>query len=346
MASRKLSVGYHAGEYEGLDCSWSRGVSGYRGFVSEVFFPLPGMVSGVRQSDFAEGGNASRFYRDLSRLRAMDIDGVLLLDAACFGVDVVSESFFRTVERGVQAVKEAIHLKAVVTMTPPLAEFLKKAFPKLEIRASVNERIGFVNQMEYAGRCYDGFYLRSDLCRDVRLVEKSRKWCDAHGKTLHLVANSGCLYECPFMLEHLNTMGHQAEIAAGGSAWSGRAMQCREALAEEANRVKILQGGWIRPRDLSRMEAFFDTIALLSNDIQQALKVLAAYTTGRWDGDLLELLEPCHAGLEGMPPIRDDALPDDWFEKTSTCGHACADCNYCENVFQRMVALATAKGGE
>ena len=148
------------------------------------------------------------------------------------------------------------------------------------------------------------------------------------------------------MLEHLNTMGHQAEIAAGGSAWSGRAMQCREALAEEANRVKILQGGWIRPRDLSRMEAFFDTIALLSNDIQQALKVLAAYTTGRWDGDLLELLEPCHAGLEGMPPIRDDALPDDWFEKTSTCGHACTDCNYCENVFQRMVALATAKGGE
>ena len=216
MTSRKLSVGYHAGEYEGLDCSWSRGVSGYRGFVSEVFFPLPGMVSGVRQSDFADGGNASRFYRDLSRLRAMDIDGVLLLDAACFGGDVVSESFFRTVERGVQAVKEAIHLKAVVTMTPPLAEFLKKAFPKLEIRASVNERIGFVNQMEYAGRCYDGFYLRSDLCRDVRLVEKSRKWCDAHGKTLHLVANSGCLYECPFMLEHLNTMGHQAEIAAGG----------------------------------------------------------------------------------------------------------------------------------
>ena len=81
-------------------------------------------------------------------------------------------------------------------------------------------------------------------------------------------------------------------------------------------------------------------------DIQQALKVLAAYTTGRWDGDLLELLAPCHAGLEGMPPIRDDALPDDWFEKTSTCGHACTDCNYCENVFQRMVALATAKGGE
>lgn len=346
MVRRKLSIGYHAGDYEGLDCSWSRGVSGYREFVSEIFFPLPGMVSGVRQSDFADDGNASRFYRDLSRLRAMDVEGVLLLDAACYGGDVVSEPFFRLIGRGVQMVKEVIHLKAVVTMTPPLAEFLKKSLPKLEIRASVNERIGFVNQMEYAGRCYDGFYLRNDLSRDIRLVEKARKWCDANGKTLHLVANSGCLYECPFFLEHLNTMGHQAAIAAGGSDWSGRAMQCREALTEKANRVKLLQGGWIRPQDLSRVESYFDTIALLSNDIPQALKVLSAYTTGQWDGDLLELLEPCHAGLEGMPPIRNDALPDDWFEKTSACGHACDSCDYCAGVFQRMDALASAKGGE
>ncbi len=338
MLGRKLSIGYHAGSYDDLDCSWSRGVSSYRGFVSEVFFPLPGMASGLRQADFADDGNASRFFRDLSRLRAMDVNGVLLFDASCYGGDVVSEPFFRQVERGVRTVLDAIHLKAVVTMTPPLAEFLKTSFPKLEIRASVNERIGLVNQMEYAGRCYDGFYLRSDVARDIRLVEKARQWCDAHGKSLHLVANNGCLYECPFLLEHLNTMWHQAEIATGGSAWSGRAMQCREVLSEEANRVQILQGGWIRPEDLGRMEGFFDTIALLSNDIPQALKVLEAYSEGRWDGDLLELLEPCHAGLAGMPALRSDLFPKDWFDKTSTCGHACGGCGYCADVLHRMGA--------
>jgi hypothetical protein len=338
ITGRKLSIGYHAGDFEGLGCSWSRGVAAYRGFVSEVFFPLPGMVSGVRQSDFADGETATRFYRDLSRLRAMDVNGVLLLDAACYGGDVVFESFFRLVERGVRTVQDAIHLKAVVTMTPPLAEFLKKAFPKLEIRASVNERIGFVNQMEYAGRCYDGFYLKSDVCRDIRLVEKARQWCDVHGKTLHLVANNGCLYECPFLLEHLNTMGHQTAIAAGGSAWNGRAMQCREVLTEAANRVQILQGCWIRPEDLGRMEGFFDTIALLSNDIEQALKVLKAYTEGRWDGDLLELLEPCHAGVAGLPPLRNDAFPSDWFDKTSTCGHMCDGCGYCAEILCKMDA--------
>ena len=123
-------------------------------------------------------------------------------------------------------------------------------------------------------------------------------------------------------------------------------MQCIEVLANATNRVKILQGGWIRPRDLSRVEAFFDTIALLSNDIPQALKVLKAYTEGHWDGDLLELLEPCHAVLEGMPPMRDDAFPDDWFEKTSGCGHACDGCDYCAGVIRRMDALMAKKGGE
>ena len=338
ITGRKLSIGYHAGDFEGLGCSWSRGVAAYRGFVSEVFFPLPGMVSGVRQSDFADDETATRFYRDLSRLRAMDMNGVLLFDAACYGGDVVSESFFKFVERGVRTVQDAIHLKAIVTMTPPLAEFLKKAFPKLEIRASVNERIGFVNQMEYAGRYYDGFYLKSDACRDIRLVEKARQWCDAHGKTLHLVANNGCLYECPFLLEHLNTMGHQAAIIAGGSAWNGRAMQCREALTEAADRVQILQGGWIRPEDLGRMEGFFDTIALLSNDITQALKVLKAYTEGHWDGDLLELLEPCHAGVAGLPPLRNDAFPSDWFDKTSSCGHMCDGCGYCAEILRQIDA--------
>ena len=123
-------------------------------------------------------------------------------------------------------------------------------------------------------------------------------------------------------------------------------MQCREVLVEDVNRVKLLQGGWIRPQDLVRMEGFFDTIALLSNNIPQALKVLSTYTTGQWDGDLLELLEPCHAGMEKIPPIWNNALPDDWFEKTSSCGHACESCGYCAEILRKMDAKASAKRGE
>lgn len=343
---KSLSIGYHAGEGDGKGCSWSREVSPYRESVAEVFFPLPGMVSGVRQADCPETSNSTRFYRDLERFRALGVQGVLLFDAACYGGGVVSPAFFEQVRRGIAEVKRHIHLKAAVTMTPPLADFLKGVCPELEIRASMHNRIGSIAQMEYAGRCYDGYYVNGDLSRDVGRLETARKWCDGHGKTLHLVVNSGCLYECPFHLEHLNTMGHQAEIAAGGFVWGGREMQCRELLAVSENHVRLLQGGWIRPEDLNRVEGFFDTVALLSNDVQQACNVLKAYAEGHWDSDLLELLEPCHAGLAGMQPFRNDVFPEDWFEKTSACGHACEGCGYCAAVLSKMRPLVSDEGGK
>lgn len=346
MVKMKLSIGYHAGGDDGKDCSWSREVSPYRGSVGEVFFSLPGMASGVRQADSPQVSEASRFYRDLERFRALGIQGVLLFDAACYGGGMVSPAFFEQVRRGIAEARRHIRLKAVVTMMPPLAEFMKGIHPELEVRASVHNRIGSVSQMEYAGRCYDGFYVNSDLNRDVSLLEKARKWCDAHGKTLHMVANSGCLYDCPFHLEHLNVMGHWAEIVAAGSTRSSRDMPCRELLSGTGNHAKLLQGGWIRPEDLSRVEGFFDTVALLSSDVPQARNVLKAYTEGRWGGNMLELLEPCHACLAGVPSFPDDAFPEDWFEKTSSCGHACDSCGYCGAVLEKMSSAASSKGGE
>lgn len=344
MERRKLAVGYHAGVVEAIDCSWSSVLASYRESVAEVFFAMPGDVAGVRQSDHPAAEKAARFFRDLERLRNLGMVGVLLFDASCYGGGMVSKPFFEHVKWSVQEVKRHIRLKAVVTMTLPLAEFLKGVFPDVEIRASVNEQVGTMNQLEYAGRHYDGFYLKRDVARDVAHLAKVRKWCDEHGKTLHLVANNGCLAECPFMLEHLNVMSHGAELAAKETPWKGRGMQCREALFIEENHVRILQGGWIRPEDIAKVEAYFDTITLLSDDIPQARKVLEAYANGRWDGDLLELLEPSHAGLAGMPPLRNDMFPDDWFEKTSTCGHACDGCGYCEDVLAKMSAHMSEQG--
>ncbi|MBR6056960.1 MAG: hypothetical protein IKP58_02195 [Victivallales bacterium] len=344
MAGRKLAIGYHAGIVDKIDCSWSSVLAAYRESVAEVFFTMPGDAAGVRQSDHPSAEKSARFFRDLERLRNMGIVGVLLFDASCYGGGMVSKPFFEHIKRSVQEVKRHIRLKAVVTMTPPMAEFLKGVFPELEIRASVNEQVGSMNQLEYAGRYYDGFYLKRDMTRDVSHITKVRKWCDEHKKTLHLVPNNGCLYECPFMLEHLNVMGHAAELAAKETPWKEREMQCREALSEAENRVQILQGGWIRPEDIAKVEGYFDTVALLSSDIPQARKVLDAYVNGHWDGDLLELLEPCHAGLTGMPPLRNNAFPDDWFEKTSTCGHACDGCGYCRDVLGKMAATAAEQG--
>ena len=64
--------------------------------------------------------------------------------------------------------------------------------------------------------------------------------------------------------------------------------------------------------------------------------VLLAYTMEKWPANLLDILEPGHANVEGMPFIANARFPEDWFEHTTHCGHHCDTCGYCKTVFEKV----------
>ena len=47
----------------------------------------------------------------------------------------------------------------------------------------------------------------------MRALKAMKSWCELNGKTLHLLANSACLADCPFRTEHYCIVSHTAEIA-------------------------------------------------------------------------------------------------------------------------------------
>ena len=84
-------------------------------------------------------------------------------------------------------------VQSITTTSPVLAHFIKENFSPLEVRASINMEIGTIEGMEYLEQDFDGFYYKRELNRDLRQVQKLRRWCDTHEKKLYMLANSGCL---------------------------------------------------------------------------------------------------------------------------------------------------------
>lgn len=48
--------------------------------------------------------------------------------------------------------------------------------------------------MKYVSGLFDSFYIQRDIHRDLAAVGKIKLWCDANGKKLYMLANSGCYY--------------------------------------------------------------------------------------------------------------------------------------------------------
>ena len=69
-------------------------------------------------------------------------------------------------------------------------------------------------------------------------------------------------------------------------------------------------------------------------------RVVAAYARGRFNGNLLDLMEPGYAPLFGRWMLDNARFPADWFEKTSECDRDCTACSYCGEVLEKVLVNA------
>ena len=190
--------------------------------------------------------------------------------------------------------------------------------------------------MELASNYFDGYYLNRDYNRDLDHIRSVRAWCDEHGKSLHMLANSGCIYQCPHHHYHENVVAHIDEIVSKESAYKGTLAPCFRMLTDPSVQYWVLRNTWIRPEDIRHYVDLFDTIKLATRESAEPEYVLLAYTMEKWPANLLDILEPGHANVEGMPFIANARFPEDWFEHTTHCGHHCDTCGYCKTVFEKV----------
>lgn len=339
MESPRFALGYQLPNE--LDCTYDL-VCEYRGQVGEVYCALAGEPSGRSALGDGDGWNPAEAramqLEELAAIAQQGVDITLLLNAACYGAEAASKKLADSARCQVEELGAACgRLTAVTTTSPFIAQQLKLANVPLEIRASVNMRLGTVKAMSYLADSFDGFYLWRELNRSPRRIRPIRDWCDAHGKKLHMLANSGCLRDCAFQSFHDNIVAHERDLRQQDNVPQKYPAPCWDFLAHRENWPCILQNTWVRPEDLHHVAPFFDSIKLATRMHNNPRMVVGAYTRGSFRGNLLDLMEPGYGYLLRGYVLDNSRFPEDWFERTAECTHDCHLCAYCREVFEQVL---------
>ncbi len=298
--------------------------------VSEVYFPWGDFTTG--RGVISDDSSRKYLTSDLQSFATSGIRLTLLLNGNCYGHRALARSFYQKLGDTVDHLSETYQLAGVTTASPLIARFLKRNFPQLEIRASVNMEIGTTEAVEYIEDYFDSFYLKREFNYDKNVILRMRDFCHAKGKKLYLLANSGCLNFCSARTFHDNLVAHQHEVAEMDNAFEFHG-ECTTFLKKGDHLQELLsKSNFIRPEDVHLYEELCDGMKLATRTNFNPLAVVTAYFTGRWHGNLLDLTEPAHSKLLHPAIIDNSRIPADYADHRMSCAHDCHACGYCRTV--------------
>ncbi len=325
----KLSVGYQDND----KFLFSDMVKTYSHAIEEVYFAWIGEKSGRSPVGGYDGyfdyTLQERLVGELKKIRLLGVKLDLLFNANCYGEDAMSEVLRGRVLSILEYLEgQELLPETVTTASPAIATILRDNFPGIELRASVNMRIGSVKSMQYMSHLFDSFCVAKECNRDLPKLRALRDYADAEGKKLIMLANSGCMRDCSGQIFHDNMVAHESEIAKQKNI-KLLPYVCWNHLKDPKNFPSVLQNTWILPEDIDRYEGIIDIVKLATRAHALPGMVIDAYARRRYLGNLLDLFEPGFSPVFAPYVIDRSKLPSDFWERTVYCDKACERCDFC-----------------
>lgn len=338
----KFSVGFQL--YDCGEEPFSEIVRAYLPHISEVFFPWQDIPTGrsavATRHGLTDWTAQARAEEELTKIRAMGVKLDLLFNANCYGQYAMSEKLENSVVSTIAHLQNVTGgVDIVTTASPAIAHMVKKHFPDMEVRASVNMKIGTVKAMQYLAGLFDSFHVQREYNRNLEHLKTLKAWADENGKKLIMLANSGCFAHCSGQVFHDNMVAHEAEICEVHNIKDFNPYVCRSMLKDSKNWAMLLQNTWVRPEDLHHYDGLFDTVKLATRMHELPAMVIDAYTRRAFYGNTLDLFEPGLGGAIAPFVIDNRAFPENWFEKTSTCDRICHRCGYCKSTLEKVLKV-------
>ncbi|MFC1743654.1 peptidase U32 [Candidatus Riflebacteria bacterium] len=257
--------------------------------VHEVYGKLP--------SDFIGGGRPSYMGTPLDKnllksyceeLHNTGIEFNYLLNSSCLGNKEWGKRWqkkFMSMMTGLQE----MGIKRVTVSIPYLMEIIKKRFPEFHVRVGIFAQIDTPSRARFwEDLGADVITLESySINRDFERLSSIRKTVSCE---LQLIANHVCLPNCAMQPYHQTGFAHSSD-GSRRLFIDKCILDCaRKRLDEPA---LFLKSAWIRPEDLKKYhEMGYNSFKLLERGLpsSELLKRVKAYSAGKFDGDLGELL--------------------------------------------------------
>ena len=335
----KFAVGHYLTEKPDDPLSFAELARRFAPRLREVYFPWPGL-SNARAKVYDKPDDEERIVADLKYCREHGMKLDILANATCYA----EESY--TKEQRLKILGIIKHLddlglrpEIITTTSPYIAKVFRLNFPDIEIRASVNMRLRNTLALEYLAPLYDSYYICRDVQRDLPTFRTMAAWCKNNGKKLCMLANSGCVRNCPWQVFHETLLSHGFTFTFPEMEAMNVDLVCNKIFARKKMLSDFLRCTWIRPEDIHVFEPELETIKLSTREAKFPLEIVEAYLNGSYDGNLLRLMDPNHA--IGFRPNRIDnkSFPADWVTSgiAAKCAENCTHCGKCEQILEKVM---------
>lgn len=331
---RTLAVGHF------LNAPFTEACAPYLGRIRETFFAWPGVLSCRPAPEFTPEVR-ERFVADLRWARGNGLLLDTLFNCNCYGEKAISEELARFADDTLAEMdREGLYPDIVTTTSPFLATMFRRRHPRVKIRLSVNMRIHGTAGFEPVAELFDSFYASREHHRDLGWLAGLSAWAKKNGKVLGIQANSGCLRQCAFQQFHDNMHGHN-RIAQSkeGEKMDFSVFLCKTNYAR-GNYEDFLRSTWLRPEDLPLYEEYADIVKLATRRHPYPAKVVKAYASYGYDGNLADLMDACHVFPKSFDNRSFDSEKELW-EAVRSCPDAndCRHCGRCTELLSRVFRL-------
>lgn len=227
-------------------------------------------------------------------------------------------------------------LQAIADASPTIANQLE-AVPSIntmlaDFRA-IESRIMFIEEAGFKppGKLILDRALNRNLDALADLCLKLH--CQHPGLHIEVLANEGCLANCPFKLSH------DAYIALANIEGRDRSRELNSTLGcmryLDAHPHRLLQSPFIRPEDIDLYLYHVDTIKLCGRTLgpEFLINAINAYRARRYDGNLLDLLDALVWLAESLY-VDNNQLSFDFANMLSQCDNRCEPCGFCRELFE------------
>lgn len=258
--------------------------------VKSLFGALPNsVISGGRPAYIIKDTNDEDIRNYIKRVHDKRWDFNYNINSTCLANRECGKEGFKQIIDYIEWVV-SLGVTSVTIANANLINIVRKNFPDLKIKVSTFQKIATLPQAQrFEDMGVEAIMLSEHVNRGFKLLREIRK----HVKCkLILIANVGCIFNCPNSHSHANSIAHSG-IAGENKSLMTEAYHtyCYEKrLQDPAELVKIR---WIRPDDVAYYEDIgIDMLKIIErySTTDALTERMKAYHERKYDGNIIDLL--------------------------------------------------------